>query len=126
MSDVGICMEETKSHDIRVRSFEFSVTVIGAIESLRRDTSSRIMANQFVRAATSIGANIHEARGTGSRTDFKRFYEISLKSARECEYWLKLLVRTRYMDASNGSIIGDELNQITSVLVSAVKRLKSE
>jgi four helix bundle protein len=53
--------------------------------------SAWIIIDQLIRSATSIGANLIEARAASSRLEFKRFYEISLKSANETKYWLCLL-----------------------------------
>jgi len=50
-----------------------------------------IIIDQLLRSATSIGANIIEAKSTSSRRDFIKFYEIALKSANETKYWLCLL-----------------------------------
>ncbi|HRZ29331.1 MAG TPA: four helix bundle protein [Candidatus Paceibacterota bacterium] len=40
----------------------------------------------MLRSATSIGANIIEARASSSKKDFIKFYEIALKSANETIY----------------------------------------
>ena len=47
--------------------------------------------DQLLRSATSIGANIIEAKGSGSKREFTRFYQIALKSSNETEYWLNVL-----------------------------------
>ena len=49
--------------------------------------------NQIVRASSSIGANIHEAKYAQSRADFISKLEISLKESAETEYWLELIFR---------------------------------
>ena len=50
-----------------------------------------IISDQLLRSATSIGANIIEAKASSSKRDFIKFYQIALKSANEAEYWLGLL-----------------------------------
>mgnify|MGYP003866386553 CR=1 FL=1 len=50
-----------------------------------------VISDQLLRAATSIGANIVEAKASSSKRDFIKFYEIALKSANETKYWLGLL-----------------------------------
>lgn len=52
-----------------------------------------VFVNQIVRSASSIGANIHEAKYAQSRADFINKLEISLKECYETEYWLELLYR---------------------------------
>ncbi len=51
---------------------------------------------QVLRPGTSIGANITEAQGASSKKDFIYKLQISLKEAKETEYWLRLLNATGY------------------------------
>ena len=44
-----------------------------------------------MRSATSIGANVEEAKVANSRRDMAAKYAIALREARETLYWLKLL-----------------------------------
>ena len=44
------------------------------------------MTDQLLRSATSIGANVVEAKSASSKRDFIKFYEIALKSANETKY----------------------------------------
>ncbi len=72
----------------------------------------------------SVGANVHEARGSGTRLEFKRFFEIALKSARETEYWLRILKDAGYLESVKVESLRSELDEIISMLVSAIKKLK--
>ncbi|KAA0206209.1 four helix bundle protein [Candidatus Uhrbacteria bacterium] len=119
-------MSMGKTNNVRERAFEFSVAVIEAMKKVRKDMASRIVINQFLRAATSIGANTAEAKGSGTKADFKRFHEIALKSSRECDYWLRVMTRTGYLEPTVANKLADELNQITAMLVVAVKRLQGQ
>ena len=44
-----------------------------------------------MRSAMSVGANVVEGQNSSSRIEFKRFYEIALKSSAETTYWLCIL-----------------------------------
>ncbi|MBR3979406.1 MAG: four helix bundle protein [Oscillospiraceae bacterium] len=52
-----------------------------------------VFVNQLLRSASSIGANLHEARYAQSRADFISKLEIALKESSETDYWLELLYR---------------------------------
>lgn len=52
---------------------------------------SRTMANQLLRAGTSIGANVKEGQAGQNEADFIAKYSIACKEARETHYWLRLL-----------------------------------
>jgi four helix bundle protein len=49
---------------------------------------------QLLDAATSVGANLEEAKAGQSRADFIHKNAISLKEAREANYWLRLILAT--------------------------------
>ena len=49
-----------------------------------------VVANQLLRAGTSIGANVHEAQNAESRADFIHKIKIALKELEETKYWLLL------------------------------------
>ena len=52
-----------------------------------------VFVNQLLRASSSIGANLHEAKYAQSRADFISKLEIALKECSETDYWLELLYR---------------------------------
>ena len=83
--DVGV------KEDIKTRRYSFSLQVIGFIETLEIKKVYFSITNQLLRSATSIGANIIEAKSASSKKDFINFYQIALKSANETKYWLCLL-----------------------------------
>ena len=72
--------------DINRRCYNFSLKIIILSEKLPNKRSAWIINDQLVRSATSIGANVVEARASTSRLEFKKSYEIALKSANETKY----------------------------------------
>jgi len=76
--------------DIKERSYLFALRIIKLIDSLPSDHASKIIADQLMRSATSIGANIVEAQAASSRRDFSNFPNYALKSANETKFWLGL------------------------------------
>ena len=61
------------------------------IDSIKIKTVFYSLISQLLRSATSIGANLVEARAAHSKKDFIKFYEIALKSSNETKYWLCLI-----------------------------------
>ena len=53
-----------------------------------------ILGKQYLRCATSIGANVEEAQAGESRADFIHKLGIAQKEARESRYWLHLLAES--------------------------------
>lgn len=86
-------MIDNQKSDLRIRTYRFSIKIIKFLETLPEKRVYWVISDQLLRSATSIGANIIEAKSASSRRDFIKFYEISLKSANETIYWLGLLER---------------------------------
>ena len=74
-------------------SFEFAVAVVNLADNIKTPKSSYLI-DQFARAGTSVGANIHEAQYAHSKADFISKLEIALKESNETSYWLKLMFET--------------------------------
>ena len=111
--------------DIRQRCFKFSLDIIKFVDSLPSKRSAWIITDQLIRAATSIGANLIEARASSSRLEFKKFYEIALKSANETIYWLELLRDSKLGEESKINILLKEANEISNMLGAGVIKLKN-
>jgi four helix bundle protein len=74
------------------------VGVIGLIERLRSGPTKRIVGDQLLRSATSIGANYREANRAESTRDFAHKLAIAEKEAAETQYWLEILRDTGLAD----------------------------
>ena len=75
------------------RTANFAVAVFRCIDSLPQLTSSRVIAFQLGKSASSIGANYREANRSESLDDFVHKIGITLKECSESLYWLDLLLR---------------------------------
>ena len=79
------------------KSKDFSVDIINLCKKIRTEEKEFVLTNQLLRAATSIGANIHESKYAQSTADFISKMKIALKECFETEYWLELLNRSDYI-----------------------------
>jgi len=111
---------------LKDRAYAHAVRVIDFIDILPKDNATQIIANQLLRSATSIGANIVEARGSSSKRDFANFFSYSLKSANETLYWLGLLRDARKVNGPEMSFLIDETEQIAKMLGSSLLTLKGK
>lgn len=110
--------------DLKQRCYKFSLDVIALSDLLPNKRSAWIITDQLIRAATSIGANLTEARASSSRLEFKKFNEIALKSANETEYWLNLLKDTQLIPAVRTELLTNEVREIANMLASGILKLK--
>lgn len=79
-----------KQNIVKEKSLQLSFEAINIYKMLI-EKNEFILSKQFLRAATSIGANIHEADAGYSKKDFAAKMSIASKEARETNYWVILL-----------------------------------
>jgi four helix bundle protein len=107
--------------DIRKRTFDFAVRIVRLCNHLfGKPGVSRTLANQLLKAGTSVGANVEEAQAGQSRADFISKNAIALKEARETHYWLRLLVAAKVLPESRISELRDEAEQLMRIIGSIV------
>ena len=111
--------------DFQARSFAFACDIVRLYQILQA-TAPQPLARQVLRAGTSIGANLEEARAAQSRKDLIAKFSIALKEARETCYWLRLLGATSL--AHEVALAGplDEADQLVSILTASVRSLKRQ
>ena len=80
------------------------------------------MMKQLTDAASSIGANLEEAKAGQSKADFYAKLRIALKEARESYYWLRLLGRSGAIQPARIEPLIEEANEIVAVLTSIAKK----
>jgi len=94
-----------------------------------KDGTGWIIGKQYLRAATSIGANVEEAQSGESRADFIHKYSIAQKEARESLYWLRLLAQSGLVPSNRLASLIKETEEIiaviTAIIVSAKQKHRS-
>jgi four helix bundle protein len=119
-------MENNKyKSDLKDRCFKFSINIIKVSDNLPNKRSCWVISDQLIRSSTSIGANIIEAKSASSKLEFKKFYEIALKSANETIYWLNLLKELNLTDLKNIDELTKESHEIANMLGKSVITLKN-
>jgi four helix bundle protein len=117
--------EAEPPRDIKERTFKFALEVFRLCRSLdSKPGSFRILAQQLLRSATSIGANVEEAQAGQSRADFISKYSIALKEAREASYWLRLLDASGELPNGSCSLLLKEADEIARIIASIIVRTK--
>jgi four helix bundle protein len=86
-----------KPNPILDKSFVFSKKIVRLYSVLIDQYKMYDLGRQILRSGNSIRANAQEAVAGISKKDFKAMFGISLKEARETEYWLRLLYETDFI-----------------------------
>ena len=115
--------------DIRERAFKFAVRIVKLCRFLDIATpTSKNITLQLLKSGTSIGANLEEAQAAQSKADFVHKNSISLKEARESNYWIRLILETNRFDTTTKGRIKDleteslELCKIIGKIIVSSKR----
>ena len=112
--------------DICERTFEFATRVVKLCQALdEKPGVSRILAGQLLRSGTSIGANVEEAQGGQSKTDFVSKLAIACKEARETHYWLRLFAETNVVPEQKLNPLIIEANQLVAILTTIIKNTRA-
>jgi len=93
----------TKKYDINIRCYEFSKCIVLFINKYDFRRIHYPILDQLLRSATSIGANVIEARSGNSRKNLISFFSIALRSANETKYWLCLVRDTFDVDRNEAN-----------------------
>ena len=112
--------------ELKHRAYQYSIKVIEFLDTLPKDTSTGVITKQLLRSATSIGANIVEAKGASSKRDFTNFFSNSLKSANESLYWLGLLRDAKKINNAQLGYLLNETRELANMLGSSILTLKGK
>lgn len=112
--------------DLKQRAYKYSIKIIEFLDSLPRDMSTSVVANQLLRSATSVGANLVEAKGSSSKKDFTNFFSHALKSANESLYWLGLLRDAKKISSPELKYPLNETKELANILGSSILTLKGK
>jgi four helix bundle protein len=77
--------------DLEERTARFGEDAIRFARSLPTDVVTEPLIRQFVRSATSVGANYCEANDAESRKDFRHKIGLCRKESKESKHWLRMI-----------------------------------
>lgn len=104
---------------------DFAVDIVYLCRKIKKEKHESVLANQLLRAGTSIGANIYESKYANSKADFVAKMHIALKECYEAEYWLEILERTECITAGDYSEYQGACGQIRRMLISSINTTKN-
>jgi len=103
------------------KGYAFAIRVVKAYQFLSEDKREFILSKQLLRSGTSIGANIAEANGAISKSDFSAKISVTYKECLETKFWLSLLKDTGYIDQKAFESIFNDADELAKILFSILK-----
>jgi len=113
-------------NEFRERCYNYSITVIKLVKDLPEKRIYWTLSDQLLRSATSIGANIVEAKSASSKRDYIKYYEIALKSANETKYWLGLLRDALEVDKIEVNRLLKDTGEIANIIAASLLTMKGK
>lgn len=112
-------------NDLEERTLKFSKNSIKFSKKIRRDLINSPMISQFIRSATSIGANYCEAGGASSKRDFRNKIYICKKECRETKYWLELIAENNPELKIESRKLWKEAHELTLIFSKTILTLEN-
>ncbi|MDH6308409.1 four helix bundle protein [Dysgonomonas sp. PFB1-18] len=102
------------------KAYSFAIRIVKAYKYLK-DKQEFVLSKQLLRCGTSVGANIAEANGAISDSDFSAKMSIAYKEILETKYWLSLLKDTGYITNDVFEDIFVDADEIAKMIYSILK-----
>lgn len=117
-----------KPREIIRRSFDYSLRAVKLYQFLqdRKPGAGWILGKQYLRAATSVGANIEEAQAAETKSDFIHKYGIAQKEARESHYWLRLLAESEIVSRQRLTPLMRETEELYAIITAIIRSAKNQ
>jgi len=113
-----------KENLIQQKSYNFALRIIKLYIYLTKSKKEYTLSKQVLRCGTSVGANVEEAIGAQSKSDFIAKLSIAYKEARETNYWIRLLKDSSYLNKKEAESIIPDVEEILRIITKIQKSSK--
>ena len=113
------------SDELKLRTKKFALRIIKLTENLPDNQCGKIIGNQLIRSATSVGANYRAACRSRSKQEFISKIKIVEEEADESMYWLELIREIKFFNVNRMNGIIKEADELTAIFTSTVKTAKT-
>lgn len=114
-------MSDVTEETLKRRTKQFALRVIHLCEALPETRTGNVIANQLIRAGTSVGANYRAACRARSPKDFVNKMGIIIEESDESSYWIELIVEAKMIP--EGRVMGllKEADELTAIFTASHK-----
>jgi four helix bundle protein len=103
----------------KIRTKNFTLRSIKLFQNLPKTDEARIIGKQFLRSATSVGANYRAACRARSEAEFHSKMSIVTEEADESAFWLEIIIEAGILSAKRVEPLFKETIEILSVVSKA-------
>jgi four helix bundle protein len=107
--------------ELRRRTKKFGLDVIRLVESLPPSQTAKVIGNQLLRSALSVGANYRAACRARSKADFISKVGITIEEADESQHWLEMLAEAGIASQDKLKPLTKEADELVAILTASAK-----
>ena len=114
------------SEELKNRTKRFALAIVKFIQSLPKNSVSRVVEYQLVKAATSVGANYRAAYRAKSNADF--IYKIGIveEEADETQFWLEIIIEYALLKPELVNPLLEEAQELAAIFTATGRTAKSK
>ena len=106
---------------VLMKSEDFEVRIIKFYKFLTETKKEFVLSKQVLRSGTGIGANLSESECAISKSDWLAKVYIALKESNETLYWLRLLLKTDFINQAEFDSLYADCEEIKRMLTASTK-----
>lgn len=121
-------MQEDKNENAKTsiveKSYNFALEIIKLVRLMPKESVGFVLGKQLAASGTSIAANVEEAQGAFSRSDFIYKMQVAFKESLETNLWLRLIRDSELLSSDAIDALLKESCEIKNILGRIVKTSK--
>jgi len=117
-------MQDFKKLQVWQKSHRLTLRIFKETEGFPRAEMFGLT-SQMRRSASSVGYNIAEGCGRGTKADFARFLQMAMGSASELEYQILLAKDLEYLETAHYAEFEAGAQEVKRMLVALLRKVKA-
>ena len=109
------------TNELKARTKLFALRVMALIDALPNTMKGRVIANQLMRSATSVGANDRSACRARSKAEFISKIGVVEEEADETAFWLELIIDSGVRRKKQIEPLLQEANELVAIMTASRK-----
>jgi four helix bundle protein len=107
--------------ELKARTKQFALRVVTLVEVLPNSVRGRVIADQIMRSASSVGANYRATCRARSRAEFIAKIGVVEEEADETAFWLELIIESKIRRAKQTVPLPKEANELVAIMAASRK-----
>jgi four helix bundle protein len=112
--------------EMKLRTKSFGLRVMKLVRELPTDIPGKVIANQLMRSASSVGANYRSACRARSTAEFIAKLGIVLEEADESGHWLELIIEDGMLTRPRVEPLRTEADELCAIIYSAIHSTRTK